>query len=152
MEVAEVQRPFPRVDFSRFLRLPVILGIEALISGRMLHESCPLWFQVALWTFFAVPLFIPDSKLLVYYRLLFVYGMHSLLNLVDSFLLNLPRPEIRPIWGLIGITSMELPVLFVSFIMIMTCFVKGLSISCAHRVHALQFALFPRRLLEHFDS
>jgi len=109
MEVAEVQRPFPRVDFSRFLRLPVILGIEALISGRMLHESCPLWFQVALWTFFAVPLFIPDSKLLVYYRLLFVYCMHSLLNLVDSFLLNLPRPEIRPIWGLIGITSMELP-------------------------------------------
>ena len=63
MEVAEVQRPFPRVDFSRFLRLPVILGIEALISGRMLHESCPLWFQVALWTFFAVPLFIPGEKI-----------------------------------------------------------------------------------------
>ena len=40
--------------------------------------------------------------------MVFVYGIHSLLNLVDSFLLNLPRPETRPIWGLIGITSMEL--------------------------------------------
>lgn len=37
-----------------------------------------------------------------------VYFAHSLLNLVDSFLLNLPRPETRPIWGLIGQTAMEL--------------------------------------------
>ena len=34
--------------------------------------------------------------------------MHSLLNLVDSFLLNLPRPATAPILGLIGWESMKL--------------------------------------------
>merc|ERR1712048_1146437 len=100
MEVAEVHRPFPQVDFlKQFFRLPIILGIEALISGRILHESCPLWFQIALWTVLLIPLFIPDEKLPIYYQIIFVYGIHELLNLVDSFLLNLPRPEIRPIWA-----------------------------------------------------
>ena len=37
-----------------------------------------------------------------------MYGIHSLLNLVDSFLLNLARPETKPIWGLIGLETMKL--------------------------------------------
>ena len=49
-----------------------------------------------------------DEHLPKYYKIIFVYGIHSLLNLVDSFLLNLARPETKPIWGLIGIESMNL--------------------------------------------
>lgn len=109
MELEIPNRPFPRVEFlTQFFRLPIILGIEALISGRIIHESCPFWSQIIVWTIFLIPLFIPDEKLPLYYQIVFVYCIHSLLNLVDSFLLNLARPEIRPIWGLIGITSMEL--------------------------------------------
>jgi len=103
------QAPFPTAQYlSQFLRLPVILGVEALISGRILHESCPAWFHGFLAFIFIIPLFLPDRKLPLYYQVVLVYFAHSLLNLVDSFLLNLPRPETRPIWGLIGQTAMEL--------------------------------------------
>lgn len=112
MELAAVQGgtgPFPRLDFPlHFYRIPIILGIEALISGRILHDATPIWFHILIWTIFLTPLFLPDDKLPFYYKIVFAYGIHSLLNLVDHFLLNLPRPEVRPIWGLIGITSMEL--------------------------------------------
>ena len=56
-----MQRPFPRVDLTQFFRLPIILGIEALISGRIIHETCPLWFQIIIWTILLIPLFIPGK-------------------------------------------------------------------------------------------
>ena len=37
----------------------VILGVEALISGRILHESCPAWFHGFLAFIFIIPLFLP---------------------------------------------------------------------------------------------
>ena len=51
---------------------------------------------------------LTDHHLPTYYKLVFIYSMHSLLNLVDSFLLNLPRPATAPILGLIGWESMKL--------------------------------------------
>ena len=50
-----------------------------------------------------------DDKLPHYFRLVFVYIGHCMLNLVDNFLLNLARPESPPIYGLIGLAPMELP-------------------------------------------
>ena len=90
------------------LRIPVILGLEALISGRILTEETPIWWSIMLWTIFLIPIVLSDHHLPTYYKLVFIYSMHSLLNLVDSFLLNLPRPATAPILGLIGWESMKL--------------------------------------------
>jgi len=90
------------------LRIPVILGLEALISGRILTEDAPIWWSIMLWTIFLIPIVLSDHHLPTYYKLVFIYSMHSLLNLVDSFLLNLPRPATAPILGLIGWESMKL--------------------------------------------
>ena len=49
-----------------------------------------------------------DDKIPQYFRLVFVYIGHCMLNLVDNFLLNLARPESPPIYGLIGLAPMEL--------------------------------------------
>ena len=85
------------------LRIPVILGLEALISGRILtDETTPLWWSAMLWVIFVIPIVLSDHHLPAYYKLVFIYAMHSLLNLVDTFLLNLARPVNSPILGMIG--------------------------------------------------
>ena len=150
------------------LRIPIILGIEALISGRdkkikqlrkivcniryvtihdqtrtsydffeshllegrILHDETPIWWTLTLWTLLLIPIMLSDDNLPKYYKIVFVYGIHSLLNLVDSFLLNLARPETRPIWGLIGWEAMKLEdfqyLVRIAFMLFNLIFFRGL--------------------------
>ena len=94
---------FPVELAPGLLRIPVILGLEALISGRILTDDSPLWWSAMLWIIFAIPIVLSDHHLPTYYKVVFIYAMHSLLNLVDTFLLNLQRPETSPILGTLGI-------------------------------------------------
>lgn len=112
------------------LRIPIILGIEALISGRILHDETPIWWTLTLWTLLLIPIMLSDDNLPKYYKIVFVYGIHSLVNLVDSFLLNLARPETRPIWGLIGWEAMKLEdfqyLVRIAFMLFNLIFFRGL--------------------------
>ena len=90
-------------------RVPLFIMIEALVSGRILHDSTPTWISLQLWLGSIIPLFLQDDKIPQYYRLVLVYIGHCMLNLVDAFLLNLTRPDSPPIYGLIGLAPMELP-------------------------------------------
>ena len=91
---------FPVELAPGLLRIPVILGLEALISGRILTDDSPLWWSAMLWIIFTIPIVLSDHHLPTYYKVVFIYAMHSLLNLVDTFLLNLQRPDTSPILGM----------------------------------------------------
>ena len=40
------------------LRIPIILGVEALISGRILHDETPAWFIITLWILLTIPILL----------------------------------------------------------------------------------------------
>ncbi|CAG5114343.1 Oidioi.mRNA.OKI2018_I69.chr2.g8402.t1.cds [Oikopleura dioica] len=112
MEVARREIDPFRWNFNipkELYRVPLFIMIEALVSGRILHDSTPTWISVQLWLGSIIPLFLHDDKIPQYYRLVLVYIGHCMLNLVDAFLLNLTRPDSPPIYGLIGLAPMELP-------------------------------------------
>ena len=101
-----------------------------LLKGRILHDETPIWWTLTLWTLLLIPIMLSDDNLPKYYKIVFVYGIHSLLNLVDSFLLNLARPETRPIWGLIGWEAMKLEdfqyLVRIAFMLFNLIFFRGL--------------------------
>ena len=54
------------------LRIPVILGLEALISGRILTDDAPIWWSIMLWTIFLIPIVLsgkwcPKSYFFAYF-------------------------------------------------------------------------------------